>query len=89
METEYGLRLLRHRRGNPDPELCRSLTHRATSRLYPVGASEMEGGLRKIIGATRAICRASFSNTGREVLSSSCPHLQGIAINAEEAKMYT
>ena len=35
VETEHGMRLLRHRRGNPDTELCRSLPHRATSRLYP------------------------------------------------------
>jgi hypothetical protein len=34
VETEHGMRLLRHRRGNPDTELCRSLPHRATSRLY-------------------------------------------------------
>jgi len=34
VETEHGMRLLRHRRGNPDTELCRSLNHRATSRLY-------------------------------------------------------
>ena len=36
VETEHGKRLLRHRRGNPEMELCRSLTHRATSRLYRV-----------------------------------------------------
>ena len=35
VETEHGMRLLRHRRGNPDTELCRSLPNRATSRLYP------------------------------------------------------
>ena len=35
VETEHGMRLLRHERGNPDTELCRSLRHRATSRLYP------------------------------------------------------
>jgi hypothetical protein len=29
------MRLLRHGRGNPDTELCRSLPRRATSRLYP------------------------------------------------------
>jgi hypothetical protein len=34
VETEYGMWIMRHRRGNPDTELCRSLTHRATSRLY-------------------------------------------------------
>jgi hypothetical protein len=34
VETEHGMRLLRHRRGNPDTELGRSLPHRATSRLY-------------------------------------------------------
>ncbi len=34
VETEHGMRLLRHKRGNPDPELCRNLPHRATSRLY-------------------------------------------------------
>ena len=28
------MRLLRHKRGNPDTGLCRSLRHRATSRLY-------------------------------------------------------
>ena len=36
VETEHGMRLLRHKRGNPDTELCRSLRHRATSRLYPI-----------------------------------------------------
>ncbi len=36
VETEHGMRLLRHERGNPDTELCRSLRHRATSRLYPL-----------------------------------------------------
>ena len=35
VETEHGMRLVRHRRGNPETELCRSLNHRATSRLYP------------------------------------------------------
>lgn len=30
-ETEQGMRLLRHKRGNPDMGLCRSLNHRATS----------------------------------------------------------
>jgi hypothetical protein len=35
VETEYGMWIMRHRRGNPDTELCQSLTHRATSRLYP------------------------------------------------------
>jgi len=35
VETEHGRRILRHRGGNPDPEVSRSLTHRATSRLYP------------------------------------------------------
>jgi len=35
VETEHGMWIMRHRRGNPDTELCRSLTHRATSRLYP------------------------------------------------------
>ncbi|MBU4272506.1 MAG: hypothetical protein KKA28_11655, partial [Planctomycetes bacterium] len=39
VETEHGMRLLRHGRGNPDTELCRSLPRRATSRLYPVGAN--------------------------------------------------
>ena len=34
VETEHGRRILRHRRGNPDTEVSRSLTHRATSRLY-------------------------------------------------------
>jgi hypothetical protein len=34
VETEHGRRLMRHRRGNPDTEVSRSLTHRATSRLY-------------------------------------------------------
>ena len=34
VETEHGMWIMRHRRGNPDTELCRSLTHRATSRLY-------------------------------------------------------
>jgi hypothetical protein len=36
VETEHGKRLLRHRRGNPETELCRSLPHRATSRLYQI-----------------------------------------------------
>jgi len=36
VETEHGRRILRHTRGNPDPEVSRSLTHRATSRLYPI-----------------------------------------------------
>ena len=35
VETEHGMWIMRHGRGNPDTELCRSLTHRATSRLYP------------------------------------------------------
>ena len=35
VETEHGMRLLRHRPGKPRNRLCRSLTHRATSRLYP------------------------------------------------------
>ena len=35
VETEHGMRILRHERGNPDTELGRSLPHRATSRLYP------------------------------------------------------
>jgi hypothetical protein len=35
VETEHGRRLLRHKRGNPDTEVIRSLPHRATSRLYP------------------------------------------------------
>jgi len=35
VETEHGRRLLRHKRGNPETEVIRSLTHRATSRLYP------------------------------------------------------
>ncbi len=35
VETEHGRRILRHIRGNPDPEVSRSLNHRATSRLYP------------------------------------------------------
>ena len=35
VETEHDMRIVRHRRGNPATELCRSLNHRATSRLYP------------------------------------------------------
>ncbi len=35
VETEHGMRIMRHSRGNPDTELFRSLPHRATSRLYP------------------------------------------------------
>jgi len=35
VETEHGMRLLRHRPGKPRNRICRSLTHRATSRLYP------------------------------------------------------
>ena len=35
VETEHGMRLLRHRRENAGNRICRSLTHRATSRLYP------------------------------------------------------
>ena len=34
VETEHGMWIMRPRRGNPDTELCQSLTHRATSRLY-------------------------------------------------------
>jgi hypothetical protein len=34
VETEYGKRLLSHKRGNPETEVSRSLTHRATSRLH-------------------------------------------------------
>ena len=47
VETEHGMRLLRHRRGNPDPDYAEAyptappldstlicLNHRATSRLY-------------------------------------------------------
>jgi hypothetical protein len=34
VETEHGRRLLRHKRGNPETEVIRSLPHRATSRLY-------------------------------------------------------
>jgi RNA-directed DNA polymerase len=34
VETEHGRRILRHRRGNPDTELSRSLRHRATFRLH-------------------------------------------------------
>ena len=36
VETEHGMRLLRHKRGNPDTDSRRSLNHRATSRLYPL-----------------------------------------------------
>jgi hypothetical protein len=36
VETEHGRRILRHRRGNPETEVSRSLHHRATSRLYRV-----------------------------------------------------
>jgi hypothetical protein len=36
VETEHGRRLLRHKRGNPETEVIRSLPHRATSRLYPI-----------------------------------------------------
>ena len=39
VETEHGMRLLRHRRGNPETEVCRSLNHRATSRLYRSAAA--------------------------------------------------
>jgi hypothetical protein len=34
VETEHGRRLLRHKRGNPETEVIRSLNHRVTSRLY-------------------------------------------------------
>jgi hypothetical protein len=34
VETEHGMWIMRHRRGNPDTDLCQSLPHRATSRLY-------------------------------------------------------
>ena len=34
VETEHGRRILRHERGSPGTEVSRSLTHRATSRLY-------------------------------------------------------
>ena len=30
------MRIIRHGRGSPATELCRSLKHRATSRLYPI-----------------------------------------------------
>jgi hypothetical protein len=40
VETEHGMRLLRHARGNPDTELCRRLPHRATSRLYSTPGKE-------------------------------------------------
>jgi len=43
VETEHGMRLLRHERGNPDTELCRSLPHRATSRLYRLSATRLGG----------------------------------------------
>ncbi len=33
---EQGMWIMRHGRGNPDTELCQSLNHRATSRLYPL-----------------------------------------------------
>jgi hypothetical protein len=36
VETEHGMRLLRHRPGKPRNRICRSLTHRATSRLYTI-----------------------------------------------------
>ena len=35
VETEHGMWIMRHERGNHDTELCQSLPHRATSRLYP------------------------------------------------------
>jgi hypothetical protein len=35
VETEHGMRLLRHRQGKPRNRICRNLPHRATSRLYP------------------------------------------------------
>ena len=50
VETEYGMRLLRHEGGNPDTDLCRSLSHRATSRLY------------RDIRATDAAARNHFTN---------------------------
>ncbi len=34
VETEQGMRLLSHVRGNPDTDESRSLNHRATTRLY-------------------------------------------------------
>ena len=34
VKTEHGRRLLRHKRGNPETEVIRSLNHRVTSRLY-------------------------------------------------------
>jgi hypothetical protein len=38
VKTEHGRRLLRHKRGNPETEVIRSLNHRVTSRLYHVAA---------------------------------------------------
>jgi hypothetical protein len=35
VETEHGMRILRHETGKPRNRVCRSLPHRATSRLYP------------------------------------------------------
>jgi len=39
------MRLLRHKRGNPDTDLCRSLNHRAISRLYRFAGGTMYKGL--------------------------------------------
>ena len=47
VETEYGQRILRHKRGNPDTDLSRSLNHRATSRLYPLGVCG--SGIRRFL----------------------------------------
>jgi hypothetical protein len=43
VKTEHGRRLLRHKRGNPETEVIRSLNHRVTSRLYRLAAAAMLG----------------------------------------------
>lgn len=39
VKTEHGMRLLSHRRGNPETDVCRSFRHRITFRLYTTGPS--------------------------------------------------
>ena len=47
VETEHGMRIFRHARGNLEMELSRSLPHRATSRLYPFSCP---GGFPRSLG---------------------------------------
>jgi len=46
-------------RGNPDTELCRSLSQRATSRLYSRGGVVIAAEFEASVGATDAVWRMS------------------------------